>query len=326
MPQRIHKLDNFRAVLIMLVVFGHACQFLIFPSNQTGFLLIYTFHMPAFVFLTGICSKPGNPKRVVTRFLLPYVVFQVAYFIFLRLWIDPETTFSLLKPIRQLWYLLSVAIWKSLLPLFDTERKAKRILFVIGSVVIALAVGYLKEIARTLSLSRTFIFFPFFLSGYYLKDVLTQPRGLCTKRNAKLFSGLLLAASVLVLLLLQDKINNGWLYGLMPYDDEGYNPLWRGLILLLAALMSGSLFVLMPERKIPLLTTLGTRTMPIFIFHMAVMLLLSEYRTAIPQQAWFALLVSALCVAVFSLPPFVWLTSPITSWRARCARKTRTRP
>lgn len=56
MKQRIFKLDNFRAVLIISVVLGHACQFLIFPHNKLGFLLIYSFHMPAVVFLTGIST------------------------------------------------------------------------------------------------------------------------------------------------------------------------------------------------------------------------------------------------------------------------------
>lgn len=312
MKQRIYKLDNFRAVLIILVVFGHACQFLTFPQNLTGFKLIYTFHMPAFVFLTGICSKPGDPKKVVRRFLLPYAVFQVIFYFFLKLFIDPETTFSLITPIRHLWYLLSVAIWKSLLPLFDTGDRKKQLLFVCLSFAAALAVGFLTEFGKVLSLSRTVLFFPFFLIGYYLKDLLTDPKGICTKAPAKFIALAAAVIYILVILLLKKQLPANTLFGIMPYSPGKHGFGWRALTLLLASLITGALFILMPEKKVPLLSTLGTRTMPVFLFHMFVMLYLNHYADSVPHQLWFALAVSAACVIVFAQKPFVWLASPLT--------------
>lgn len=310
--KRIYKLDNFRAILIILVVLGHACQFLIFKFNDIGFLLIYTFHMPAFAFLTGICSKTGEPGKIVRRFLLPYFAFQILFYFFLRFWIDPETQFSVLTPIRHLWYLLSAAIWKSLLTLFDTKLRKKQILYVCISFLAALAIGYLDEFWTILSISRTVVFFPFFLAGFYLKEYLTQPHGFCTKDATKLFALLILTVAVIVLILLQDKIKKDWLYGFAPYSTSDYGPGWRGLILLLATVMTGSLFILMPEKKVPLLSTLGTRTMPVFLFHMFVMLVLNKYRTVLPQQLWLPLLVTVGCVVIFAQKPFVWLASPLT--------------
>ncbi len=313
--QRIYKLDNFRAILIILVVLGHACQFLIFKFNNIGFLLIYTFHMPAFAFLTGICSKTGEPKKIVRRFLLPYFVFQILFYLFLHFWIDPETKFSVLTPIRHLWFLLSAAIWKSVLPLFDTKLRKKQILYVVISVLVALAIGYLDEFWTILSISRTVVFFPFFLVGFYLKGFLTEPHGTCTKDSTKLFALLLLTVSLIALILLQDSIKKDWLYGFAPYSTSDYGPGWRGLILLLAAVMTGSLFILMPEKKVPLLSTLGTRTMPVFLLHMFVMLLLNKYRAILPQQLWFPILVTFGCVVLFSQKPFVWLASPLSEWK-----------
>ncbi len=313
--QRIYKLDNFRAILIILVVLGHACQFLIFKFNNIGFLLIYTFHMPAFAFLSGICSKTGDPKMTVRRFLLPYLAFQIIFYLFLKFVIDPETAFSILKPVRHLWYLLSVVIWKSFLPLVDTKSRKKQIVYVCISVAAALAIGYLSEFSTLLSISRTVVFFPFFLAGFYLKEYLTQPHGTCTKDATKLFALLFLTVAVIVLLLLRKPIKRDWLYGIMPYSVSEYGPGWRGLLLLLAAVMTGALFILMPEKKVAFLSTLGTRTMPVFLFHMFVMLLLHKYRAYLPQQLWFPILVTFGCVVVFSQKPFVWLASPLSEWK-----------
>lgn len=98
----------------------------------------------------------------------------------------------------------------------------------------------------------------------------------------------------------------------MSYQSAKYNPGWRGLILLLGVLMTGSLFILVPEKKIPLLSTLGTRTMPVFLFHMFVMLILNKHRASLPQQLWFPLAVTVGCVVLFSQKPFVWLSAPLT--------------
>ena len=72
---RMWKLDNIKAILIFLVVLGH-----LFELRNQGFInflviLIYFFHMPAFVFCSGYFSKPRNKKAIV-KFLLLYLVIQ----------------------------------------------------------------------------------------------------------------------------------------------------------------------------------------------------------------------------------------------------------
>lgn len=57
--KRLYKWDNLKALLIFLVVVGH----LIDRANQKSDLLmkinywIYMFHMPAFIFVSGLFSK-----------------------------------------------------------------------------------------------------------------------------------------------------------------------------------------------------------------------------------------------------------------------------
>lgn len=50
MNQRSSRFDNLRALLILLVVFGH-CQELI--QKNLLYRVIYSFHVPAFIFLSG---------------------------------------------------------------------------------------------------------------------------------------------------------------------------------------------------------------------------------------------------------------------------------
>ena len=58
MASRNYRIDNMKAVLIILVVIGH----FLLPVSSTRFTtnsqyLIYSFHMPAFVFLSGYLAK-----------------------------------------------------------------------------------------------------------------------------------------------------------------------------------------------------------------------------------------------------------------------------
>ena len=74
---RIKELDSFKGFLIFIVVFGH---FLLplkespYPLFSRSFYLIYSFHMPAFVFLSGYFGYSGWKKRGTNfRSLLSYV-------------------------------------------------------------------------------------------------------------------------------------------------------------------------------------------------------------------------------------------------------------
>lgn len=63
------KLDNFKGILIFLVVLGH-----IVGVSKEGVEnivnYIYSFHMPAFVFISGYFSKNPSIKKILNLFLL----------------------------------------------------------------------------------------------------------------------------------------------------------------------------------------------------------------------------------------------------------------
>src|SRR5690625_3778578 len=77
--------DNAKVVLIFLVVFGHMIQPFIGDSHgmNTLYMWMYTFSMPAFIFLAGFFAKGSGTKEYVLnlakKLLLPYVIFQLLY-------------------------------------------------------------------------------------------------------------------------------------------------------------------------------------------------------------------------------------------------------
>ena len=78
---RDYFFDNARAILIFLVVLGHLLQPYTSEDKflQALYLLIYSFHMPTFLFISGYFAKnldkPNYLEKIAKKLLLPYVIF-----------------------------------------------------------------------------------------------------------------------------------------------------------------------------------------------------------------------------------------------------------
>ncbi len=265
---RAWYLDNLRLLLIFLVVLGHTLEQIDGVIRTGLFEVIYTFHMPAFLFLSGYFAK-FRPKKLLTRLVIPYLVFQLLYSLFgaLILYHTPVTV-RFASPYWIMWYLMAMVIYTLLLPLLDAlEQRRFAVLGV--SALTALLAGFDSSIGYDLSLSRAVVFLPFFAAGYYAGkgDFLTAFRGRRDLRLPLTLAGLAGIALQLVYLYLR-KLPMAFFYGAMAYNltDRG-GPLDR-LALGLFALCWILLLVLhMPDREIPLLTDLGRSTMIIYLLH-----------------------------------------------------------
>jgi fucose 4-O-acetylase-like acetyltransferase len=76
-------------------------------------LFIYSFHMPAFVVVSGILSRPTIDQKkltqLATRLLAPYLIFQLIYIpVFHLTWGTLDMEGSLIDPQKHLWFLLSL--------------------------------------------------------------------------------------------------------------------------------------------------------------------------------------------------------------------------
>ncbi|GDY74188.1 hypothetical protein SAV31267_036730 [Streptomyces avermitilis] len=104
--QRDAFFDNAKYLAIVFVAMGHAWEPLTDHSRaaEALYMVVYTFHMPAFILISGYFSRsfdmrPDRLKRLVTGVAVPYVLFEVAYSLFKR-WADndPGHPISLLDP------------------------------------------------------------------------------------------------------------------------------------------------------------------------------------------------------------------------------------
>lgn len=112
---RNYLFDNFKGILIFLVVFGHFIENFqdIWNSGYTRVVwqFIYLFHMPGFAFVSDHFSKKNDQRifeKVLAKQMIPLVTFQFAYEIFNKILFHIFTgaTFSLTS-YWTLWYLLN---------------------------------------------------------------------------------------------------------------------------------------------------------------------------------------------------------------------------
>ena len=123
-------LDNAKYLTIVLVAIGHVWDPLRDDSRMAGalYLVLYAFHMPAFIIVSGYLSrsfegKPRQIKRLVTGILVPYVVFQTIYTLFMRWASDnPDREFHYQEPGFALWFLVALFLWRLTTPVWKSMR------------------------------------------------------------------------------------------------------------------------------------------------------------------------------------------------------------
>jgi fucose 4-O-acetylase-like acetyltransferase len=125
--------------------------------------------MPLFVFIAGYFSKNINTplygRNIICRLLAPFLAFETLYTVFDFLVMGRDVLkFSFFLPYWIMWFLFSLIIWKAVLPYVLKIRSNLLILL-----LLAILAGYAEDIGYYASLSRTLVFFPFFLAGFYFK-------------------------------------------------------------------------------------------------------------------------------------------------------------
>ena len=79
---RLYSYDNLKFILIFLVVLAHLIEISApFEGKQQLYTLIYSFHMPVFIFLSGFFAKHSSEK-IAFHLLYPYLLFQGLYLLY----------------------------------------------------------------------------------------------------------------------------------------------------------------------------------------------------------------------------------------------------
>ncbi len=269
MNDRLSYFDNAKFFLIFLVVFGHIIRPFIDESTAmlTIYKFVYTFHMPAFILISGYFAKGYNKKgyvaKIAKKLILPYLIFQGIYSVYyFAIEKQGATVLDPLDPHWSLWFLVSLFFWNVFL-FGATKLSAKWALFI--AFLLGIGIGYFDLVSNYLSLSRTFVFFPLFLIGFYLKKehfmILTRP-------NIRLIALTLLAITFISYFYLD--FDYEWLFGSKPYSqftELSINSAFIRLGFYSLTLITSLCFLsLIPKRR-AFFTEWGTRTFYVYLLH-----------------------------------------------------------
>ncbi len=335
--KRDYRFDNAKFLLIFLVVLGHVadnyCDF--YAGVRCLFLYIYTFHMPAFLFISGLFSKHlVNQERLNWKRLIPYPVLCVLlnFFRNFSLYLfDHGKKFHLMKQDGVSWFLWVLFVFYILTWLIKDFPK-KNILLI--AVAFALLAGYDSNIGSNFALSRIAVFYPFFYLGYSTK--IEHISKILDNKALKIISPFWLLAYGVALFLTIDhgvywlrKFFTGQNSYKVLFGDHYTDslrlfmeaPVYRLATLVITFVTLFAFLALVPKRKIFALTTAGSRTLAIYFWHLPLATVLMNvgvfHRFAISSLkncCIFMLAVSVGLTLLLSLPcfsiPLEWITKP----------------
>lgn len=263
---RIPYWDNIKGLLIILVVAGHLIEAL--PQGQSSLIykFIYLFHMPLFVFVSGYMAK-FNLKKLIKSFLVPYLIIQPICCLV------SGNPIQLTTPFWILWYLLSLFIWCLTLPVLDKILPKLRPLFILITILFACVSGYENNVGYFASLSRTIVFFPYFVIGYYTKYYYTKHKN----ENFLNRNKYIIKVGIITLVLFvaglfiykSGNIDAKWLYGAYSYEHANYTMLFRLLHYAMAIILGCFVLIFIP-RKTNMLTEIGRHSFKIYLTHMII--------------------------------------------------------
>lgn len=300
---------NMKLLLIFMVVYGHLLEGIMDNAEPLIqiYRIIYSVHMPLFLFLSGMFLKNrAGCVRQMKQALLYYAVCQTAVVAVGRVL---GQQMNLGTPVWHLWYLLSLGCMASLgwcwfvlayrWPQIDRGTVKAALLTV--SVLIALTVGKCPAVGRWLSLSRTFCFLPFFLAGVFC------PENMDWKSVRVKIVGLIgLVAWPFMYLTWGKEIPTAMFYQADSYDTLGVGKgVWFRMICILLAVSLG-LFLLafVPDKRLPF-SKVGADTFWIYLLH-ALFVKLFEL-IEMPEHVQIAVTpFLAVCIIVFLYKLFQW--------------------
>lgn len=279
--ERIQKWDILKFVLIFFVVLGHIAEFYVDDSYniKAVWCWIYSFHMPLFIFITGMFSKKNiNERRYnkIISYLFIYVITKVILMV-CSLAGGGEISFSLFTENHIPWY--AFAIFAFSMITIVTKRFSKWYVFLF-SILLACVAGYDVSIGDFLVLSRIIVYYPFFFAGYCLNgDKVIQ---FLSKTYIRVLAAIYFLSYTAVFFF---KIEDFYflrplLTGRNPFDKLGEYANYGGILRLgyyvIVFLFCASVIAIIPNRlgKKGYLARLGSRTLQVYMLHFGLILLL----------------------------------------------------
>ena len=288
MKKRIAIWDNLKFLLIILVVFGHYAQHVKYNSAVLQGLCVstYLFHMPLFIFVTGMFSKRTVNEKNVKK-VLPYLTCFLATTLILfitKAFLKWNLTFEIFGTGAMPWYLMSM-FFMFLITMVVKDYKPQYVMTL--SLIVGVLVGFCKtDNPDFLTWMRTFIFYPFFYLGYTLDADWVE------KVTNKIYLKIIAIIFFIVINVLAFSLpkESGMLSKLFTarhtynelekFADDGW--IYRILVYALSFAAIFLLISLIPRKRIKGFTVYGERTLGIYMFHYVIIYIL-VYSAKLPE-------------------------------------------
>ena len=311
-------LDNTRLVAAVLIVVMHVCGQAMARSGVMYELWFASWpvRVSLFVLVAGFFSsaEPLRGRRAVglLRNVLGVYLATDLLASLLSWATGGSFNYTPASPPFALWFLLSLFWWRAMLPLLAHVRYLG-----VLSVIAALGIGFVTQIGASFSASRTIAYLPLFVLGWYLRRI--DLCSLVERAWVRPAAWAVLAVTLGGGALWGGQISRRHYTMRESYAGEGYleqvpHVGVRAVLLLAGVAGALAMLAVVPRRRIPVLTYLGTGSMYIYVIH-ALIVGSSGFR----ETGWYhevdtvpemlALIVLAVLVA-FALgsPPVRWLT------------------
>ena len=294
--------DNLKTILIFLVVLGHFTNLnrsipLIGAINN----IIYCFHMPIFIFISGYFSKniTCQRKSEIENVLYPYFVFQLLNFIFTKLTGMGYGSANIFIPTYQNWYLLGLLFWRILIPYYNLFNKKYSLFF---TIILSFLIGFYDGFNTFLGLYRIVYFFPIFILGYYCSDLHFFLQRISKYKHYLICISLLGLIAIFLLSFYDSNLNYMISLAYSPYNN--YNNsinifYFRIMGFVSSFIISIGLLYMIPKNKFKI-TYVGENTLTIFLLHMFLVFPLNMYLANIPSYLKLLIsIASSLLICLF---------------------------
>ena len=314
--------DNLKAILIFCVCLGHVLlpvlqEEIVGRAIHSLTFFVYSFHMPAFIFVSGFFSKSyvkrfKNGTVQVNKlfgFLCLYFLFKLINSV-KDFFISGVFIFDILREEAAPWYMLGMVWWLLMIPVFAQIGARKAIS---AALLFSLFVPLWDSLSNYLVSGRTINWLPFFVAGYFFDNLLLE---IIKRRKAYIIAAVIIL--IMAYLFIYKEIDYFYKFNTLVFASQSYASMNQRkivcLILKILFLLGSSAMILAVMTICPTkeywFTYIGQRTLGIYIGHCIVRDIVFKaggYQPFLSNHfvfLAFSIILSVVLVIVFSWKPF----------------------
>ena len=306
--ERNYFADNLKVLAIFLVVFTHTLMPMYASTDEIVrwvYNCTFFIHMPIFFFVSGLYAK-FDAKKIFTRYLYPYILFQVVMFVFY--YVTNISALDVYFPFYSLWFLLVLPLYLCFVPLLEkVQKRYLKVLIFLFSFGFALAIGFV-ELPEILGIiSRAFCMLPFFLFGYFFKNV--DFSAVFNKKYLKILAIFVLLAIFVATFFIFRNVDMDRVF----YSSYSYAPVYYRVIrYIFTFLVLLAIFAVIPKTK-NFFSVYGKRTKTIYLYHVYIAFPLSFLYNHYDHSFVKIFVMLLVSVVIFFLLGSKWF-SKCTKW------------